>query len=96
VTLLAAHAQEALLEPPALQVSLELLLNESWKRPASLSAQFAKRGIVLLDELIQQRRPGSVPAIGGARGRRARATTDMAGVPATGGDATDYDATRRQ
>jgi hypothetical protein len=55
---IAAQAQETLLEPPALQVSLKLLLSESWKRPASLGTQLAKRGIVLLDELIQQRRFG--------------------------------------
>jgi hypothetical protein len=82
MALLAAQAQDALLEPTALQVSLELLLNESWKRPAGLGAQFAKRGVVLLDELIQQRGFGSVAG--------------MAGVAATVGDARGYGPTSRK
>ncbi len=93
-----AQAQEAFLKPPALQVGLELPLNKLRKQPASLGAQFAKCGKVLLDELIQQRGFGSVPAIAGRidKWRRsrspARAVTDMVGVPATGGDATNYGA----
>jgi len=55
VALLAAHAQEAFLQPPALQVSLELLLNVLWQRSANLGAQLMKCGIVPLDRLIQQR-----------------------------------------
>jgi hypothetical protein len=58
MALLAAHTQEALLQSPAVQVGIELLLNELWKRPVSLGAQLAKCRIVLLDELIQQRRLG--------------------------------------
>ncbi len=61
MALIAAQAQEALLEPPAFQVGLELRLNESWKRLASLGAQRTKRGIVLLDELEPPTNPGRSP-----------------------------------
>jgi hypothetical protein len=45
-------------KPRALHLSLELLLNESCKRPASLGPPFAKRGVLLLDGQSEQG-PGS-------------------------------------
>jgi len=55
VALLTAHAQEALLQPTALQVGLEILLHMAGQRPSGLGTQLAKRRIVPLDEPIQQR-----------------------------------------
>ena len=84
VALLAAHAQEVFLQPPALQASLELLLNVLWQRSANLGAQLMKFGIVPLDELIQQRGFGSVPGAAGRveewRRRTWRASRQWAGT----------------
>jgi hypothetical protein len=63
VAALAAHAQEAVLEPPAFQVPLELPSDIGGQRPACVLAHGEKRRIVLLDELVQQRLLGPVPRI---------------------------------
>jgi hypothetical protein len=42
VALLAAHTQEALLQPAARQAGLELLLHMAGQRPSDLGAQVAK------------------------------------------------------
>jgi hypothetical protein len=55
---LAAHTQEAFLQPPALQVGVELLLHIVGQWPTGLGLHIAESGIVLLDELIQQCRFG--------------------------------------
>jgi hypothetical protein len=53
MTLLAAHPQEALLQPSALEVRLELLLHEIRQRSVGHGAQLTECGIVLLEELVQ-------------------------------------------
>ena len=53
MALLATHPQEALLQPSALEIRLELLLYEIGQRPIGRGAQLAECGIVLLDELVQ-------------------------------------------
>lgn len=92
---LAAHTHEALLQPAALQVGLELFLHVVRQRPAGLGAQLTECGIVLLDELIVQRAFRSMPGVAGRTDewRRTRAATDMAGVPAAGWDGRGYGAT---
>jgi hypothetical protein len=50
VALLAAHTQETLLQPAAIEVGLELLLHVARQRPSGLGAQLAKGGVVLLDK----------------------------------------------
>jgi hypothetical protein len=74
---------EPLLQPAALEVGLEVLRDIARQRPAGLGAQLAERRIRLLDEVVTA---ASTRAGGGhswadrerrARGRRARAATDM-------------------
>jgi hypothetical protein len=52
MTLLAAHTQEPLLEPSALEEGFKLLLHEIWQRPVGRFAQLSECRIVLLDELV--------------------------------------------
>lgn len=68
-------------------VDLELFLYVVGQRSTGLDAQLPERGIVLLDELVKERRFESVPAIAGRieKWRRIRA--------ATGRDASVYGAT---
>ena len=58
VALLAAQAQEAFLQTAALEVGVELRLDIVGQGAACLGAQLAERGIVLLDQLMEQRRLG--------------------------------------
>lgn len=75
---LAAQAQDAFLEAVALEVGVEFCLDVVGQGVACLGAQFAERGIVLLDQLIEQRRLEPLARIArrvdegrGARSRRA-------------------------
>jgi hypothetical protein len=92
---LAAHTQEALLQSAALQIGLELLLNVLRQRLAYSGSKLTECRIMLLHQLIEQRGFGSVPAIAGRieKWRRSARSggVEHEGVPATGGDATDYD-----
>jgi len=54
VTGLAAHPQETLLEPAALEVILELLLDIPRQGPTLLRQVGLERGIVFLDKLIKE------------------------------------------
>lgn len=63
VAVVTMQTQEALFQAPALQVGVELLLDVIRQRPAGLGAQLTKRGILLLDEPIQQRGVGPVASI---------------------------------
>jgi hypothetical protein len=58
MAVLTTQPQEAFLQTPALEVGLELLLHEIRERAATFSAHLPKCRIVLLDQLIQQRRIG--------------------------------------
>ena len=60
MAILTAHAQEALLQPAALQIGVELLLHVVWQRPIGRGAQITECRIVLLDQLIEQRGLGPV------------------------------------
>jgi hypothetical protein len=52
MALLAAHPQEALLQPSALEICVKLLVHETRQRPVGCGAQLTECGIVLLDELV--------------------------------------------
>jgi hypothetical protein len=54
--MLAAHAQETLFQPSALEVRVKLLLHEIRQRPVGRCAQLTECGIVLLDELGREGR----------------------------------------
>jgi hypothetical protein len=56
MAVLAAHAQEAVLEAAAFQVRLELLLHILRQRPAGGFTLGCELGVVPLDEVIEQRR----------------------------------------
>ena len=99
MAVLAAQTQEAFFQAAALQVRIELLLDVIRQRPTCFGSKRTKGGIVLLHRPIQQSSFGAMAGV--ARRvekrrrtcRRARLTADTAGVPAAGGDATDYGAT---
>jgi hypothetical protein len=55
MAVLAAHAQEALLQPAALEICLELFLHVVRQWPTDLDAQLAEAGILPLEQLVQQR-----------------------------------------
>jgi hypothetical protein len=80
MALLATHPQEALIQPSALEIRLELLLDEIRQRPVGRGAQLTECGIVLLDELVQQRSfrpmPGIAARIDERRGLRLPRTGD--------------------
>ena len=62
-TVVAATTQEPVLEPAALEVVLELALDEG-RQATSLAAQaFGKAWVVPLDELVEQRLLGSAAAV---------------------------------
>src|SRR5690606_24544031 len=60
---LAAHPKEALLEPPALQVRLELLLHVARQRLALRRSRLTEPGIVLGDDLVEQRLFGTMARV---------------------------------
>ncbi len=55
VTVRARHAQKTVLEAAAFQIRLELLLYVFRRRPALCRARLAKGGVVLLDNLMEQK-----------------------------------------
>ena len=61
MTVLAAHAQEAMLEEAAFEIRLEFLLHILRQRPASGFARGDELGKVPLDERVEQRRLGPGP-----------------------------------
>lgn len=52
MAVLAAQAQEALFQPTALEIGVELLLHVDRQRLAGPGTGFTKSGMMLLDELI--------------------------------------------
>ncbi len=72
MTLLATHTQETFLQPSALEVRLKLLLYEIRQRSVGRGAQLPEYGIMLLDELVQQRPFRPVPPIAGRIDERRR------------------------
>jgi hypothetical protein len=78
VALLALHAQETVLESPALEIRIELPLNVFRQRPAGRLAGGEKRWVMRFDELIEERLLGPVPRIArwiDERGRTSRRLT---------------------
>ena len=63
VAALAAHAQEAVLEPPALEISLEFFLHVPRQRPRLGCPLISKDRIVFRNEPIEQRRLGAVAPV---------------------------------
>jgi hypothetical protein len=61
MTGIAAHAQETMLETPALEVPLELLLHIPRQVRALRRQVRLECGIVFLDELIKEGAPGGTP-----------------------------------
>src|SRR5690606_682100 len=72
VAVLAAHAQKAVLEATALQIRRELLLHVLRQRPARRFARRDEFGVVALDELVEQRRLGTVARVPGRIDERRR------------------------
>jgi hypothetical protein len=64
---LAAHAQEAVLEPPALQVCLELFLHIRGQCLALLGQVRNERGVVLLHQPVEPRFLRTVALVGERR-----------------------------
>jgi hypothetical protein len=60
---IAAHAQEAVLQPSTLQVVLELALNVARQAAAGCAQRGEKLPVMTLDDLIQQRRFWAVARI---------------------------------
>jgi hypothetical protein len=52
-----------MLEPAALEIGLELLIHVPWQQPPFGRPLISERRIVLRDELIEQRRLGTVPPV---------------------------------
>jgi len=81
VARVATQAEEAFLQTTALQVGVKLLLDVVWKRSACFGSKRAKRGMVLLHQLIQQRGCGAMPGVARRIEKWRRALS-----PRTGGD----------